>query len=245
MNKFKVGATILGLALVTLAIPPRTKADEWDKKTTVTFSAPVEIPGVGAQILPAGTYVFKLLDSQSDRHIVQVFNVRGDHVYATILAIPNYRLKATDKTVMTFRERTTGDPEAIRAWFYPGNQWGQEFVYPKKRAIELAKITNLPVLAMPTELETSITQPVATADEPPVIALKAAPIEAIKPTGESVAMTEVVEAPPVETAAAAVPTPEPEKTLPKTASPLPLLGLIGILSIAAGFALGGFPKRPA
>src|SRR5688572_12889333 len=100
----------------------------WNKKTSVTFSGPVEIPGVGAQILPAGTYIFKLLDSQSDRHIVQIFNKDESHVYATILAIPNYRLKATDKTVMTFAERAVGDPEAIRAWFYPGDTWGQEFV---------------------------------------------------------------------------------------------------------------------
>jgi hypothetical protein len=239
MNRFRVGAMIFCLALVALAFPPRTKADEWNKKTTVKFSAPVEIPGVGAQVLPAGTYVFKLLDSLSDRHIVQIFNVRGDHVYATILAIPNYRLKSTNKTVMTFRERAAGEPEAIRAWFYPGRNWGEEFVYPKKRAIELAKITNLPVLAMPTELATNLTLPVAKADEPPVIALKEAPLEAVKPTGEVVAITEVVEAPPVQTAAAA-----PEKSLPKTASPLPLLGLIGLLSLGAGFALLGFPKRP-
>jgi hypothetical protein len=242
MNKFRVGAMIFGLALLALAFPPGTKADEWNKKTTVSFNVPVEIPGVGAQILPAGTYVFKLLDSQSDRHIVQIFNERGDHVYATILAIPNYRLKATDKTVITFRERAAGEPEAIRAWFYPGNSWGQEFVYPKKRAIELAKTTNLPVLAMPTELETNLTLPVTSLDEPPVIALKAAPIEAVKPTGEVVPIAEVVEAPPVQTAA--VQTPEPEKSLPKTASPLPLLGLIGIVSLGAGLALLGFPKRP-
>jgi len=242
MNRFRIGATICCLALVTLAFPPRGNADEWNKKTTVKFSAPVEIPGVGAQVLPAGTYVFKLLDSQSDRHIVQIFNVRMDHVYATILAIPNYRLKPTDRTVMTFRERAAGDPEAIRAWFYPGNTWGQEFVYPKKRAIELAKITNLPVLAMPTELATNLTQPVTKADEPPVIALKEAPIEAVKPTGETVAISEVVEAPPVQLAAAAQPQ-EPEKSLPKTASPLPLLGLIGLLSLGAGFALWRLPKR--
>jgi len=231
---------IFCLALVALVFPPSTKADEWNKKTKVTFSGPVEIPGVGAQVLPAGTYVFKLLDSQSDRHIVQIFNERGDHVYATILAIPNYRLKATDRTVMTFRERAAGDPEAIRAWFYPGNTWGHEFVYPKKRAIELAKITNLPILAMPTELATNLTLPVAKVDEPAVIALKEAPIEAVKPTGEVIPIAEVVEAPPVQTAAA-----EPEKTLPKTASLLPLLGLIGLLSLGAGLALSGFPKRAA
>jgi len=215
-----------------------------EQETTVTFSAPVEVPGVGAQVLPAGTYVFKLLDSQADRHIVQILNPRGNHIYATVLAIPNYRLKATDKTVMTFNERAVGEPEAIRAWFYPGNNWGQEFVYPKQRALELAKITNLPVLAMPTDLATYLIQPVVSADEPPVIALKAAPIEAVKPTGEVVAVNEVVEAPPVEAVAAVQTTPEPEMRLPKTASLMPLVGLIGLLSLGAGFALLGFPKRP-
>jgi len=226
---------------MALAFPARTKADEWNKMTTVSFSSSIEIPGVGAQILPAGTYVFKLLDSLSDRHIVQIFNERGDHVYATILAIPNYRLKVTDKTVMTFRERAVGEPEAIRAWFYPGDSFGQEFVYPKKRAIELAKVTNVPVIAMPDELATNLTLPVTKADEPPVIALKEAPLEAVKPTGETVAISEVVEAPPVQTAAAA---PTPEKSLPKTASLLPLLGLIGLLSLGISLALWGFSKRP-
>jgi hypothetical protein len=240
MNRFKVGAMIFCFALVALAFPSGAKSDEWNKKTTVTFSAPVEIPGAGAQVLPAGTYVFKLLDSQSNRNIVQIFNERQDHLFSTILAIPNYRLRRTDKPVITFRERAAGAPEAVRAWFYPGSHWGNEFVYPKTRALELAKLTNLPVLAMPAELATNLAEPVKSADEPPVIALKQAPIEAVKPTGEVVAMTEVVEPPPVETAAV-----QPEKTLPKTASLLPLLGLMGLLSLAAGAVLSVIPKRLA
>jgi hypothetical protein len=240
MNRFTIGAMAFCFALLALGFPRGAKADEWNKFTVVTFSAPVEIPGVGAQVLPAGTYVFRLLDSQSDRHIVQIFNERQDHVFSTILAIPNFRLQATDKTVMTFKERATGQPEAIRAWFYPGNRWGQEFVYPKARAIVLAKETNLPVLAMPTELAPNLVEPIKSADEPPVVALKQAPIEAVKPTGEVVALTEVVEPPPVETAM--VQPSEPKKALPRTASLLPLLGLIGLLSLAAGTALSLIPK---
>ena len=182
IDRFRVVAMIFCLSLVALTFLPSAKADEWNRKTTVTFSAPVEVPGVGAQTLPAGTYVFKIVDSLSDRHIVQIFNEAEDHVYTTILAIPNYRLKATDKTVMTFRERAAGQPEAIRAWFYPGRQWGEEFVYPKFRAVELAKITNEPVLATPIEL-----------DKAPVEALKTAPVIAVKPTGEEVEVAEVVE----------------------------------------------------
>jgi hypothetical protein len=238
MNRFKVGAMIFCFALVTLAIPHGAKANEWNKKTVLTFSKPFEVPGVDAQILPAGTYVFKILDSQSDRNIVQIFNESQDHVFTTILAIPNYRLRATNKTVITFRERAAGQPEALRAWFYPGRNWGQEFVYPKKRAIELAKLTNVPVLAMPTELAPILVEPVKSADEPPVIALKQAPIEAVTPTGEVVAMTEVVEPPPVQIA-------EAKESLPKTASLLPLFGLLGLLSLAVGAVLSFIPKRIA
>lgn len=216
----------LSIAVFCMIFASTASAQRWDKKTTMTFSAPVEIPGAGAQVLPAGTYVFRLLDSLSDRNIVQIFNKDESHVYATILAIPNYRLRATDKTVMTFAERATGDPEAIRAWFYPGDNWGQEFVYPKKKAVELAKVTKLPVLYIPDEVAPNIVVPVRTASEPPVIALKEAPVMAVKPTGEIVPIAEVVVAPPVQTA-----------SLPKTAGTLPLMALIGLLSLGVGFSL--------
>ena len=113
-------------------------------------------------------------------------------IYATILAIPNYRLKATDKTVITFRERPAGEPEALRAWFYPGRNWGEEFVYPKAKAIELAKATNTPVLFTPVEIPVEVAEPIKSADEPVVVELKRAPIMAIKPTGEEVQLAEVV-----------------------------------------------------
>src|SRR5712692_6706298 len=108
MNLFKTVTTVCCMALMGAMLAPSAKVDDWNRKTVITFSGPVEIPGVhlkGWGVLPAGTYVFKILDSQSDRHIVQIFNKDQTTVYATILAIPNYRLKATDKTVMTFRER--------------------------------------------------------------------------------------------------------------------------------------------
>ena len=198
----------------------------------MTFNAPIEVPGVGAHNLPAGTYVFKIFDSLADRHIVQIFSEDETHVFTTILAIPNYRLKATDKTVMTFKERAEGQPEAIRAWFYPGRQWGEEFVYPKSRAIELAKITNQPILATPIEL-----------DAAPIEALKTAPVIAVAPTGEVVEVTKVVETPPkvVEPAPVEV----AAKSLPQTASLLPLAGLIGLLSLGTGLALLVIGKRAA
>jgi hypothetical protein len=228
MKRLKVVTMLCGFVLMALAFSAKVQADTYDKKTTFTFSAPFEVPGVDAQVLPAGTYVFKLLDSMSDRNIVQIFNEAGTHIYTTILAIPNYRLKATDKTVLTFGERGAGSPEAIKAWFYPGETWGQEFVYPKKRALELAKIVNEPVLAVPVETYT-------------VSTLKTVRVEAVKPTGEEVPVTEVVQLPPQTAQTALV----AQASLPQTASSLPLFGLIGLLSLCAGFALLNIAKRAA
>lgn len=237
--------TVFGLALVGAVFSPAAKADAWDRKTEMTFSGPVEIPGVhlkGWGVLPAGTYVFKILDSQSDRHIVQIFNKDESLCYATILAVPNYRLKATGETVVTFRERPVGQPEALRAWFYPGRNWGEEFVYPRAKAVALAKMTNTPVLFMEASIPVEVEAPIKTADEPLVVQLKQTPIMAIKPTGEEVAVAEVITPPPAQE-------PVVEKTemaaatLPKTASSLPLIALFGLLALGGAWTLRLVQKR--
>ena len=231
-------AFVFIISLVCMIFPGSALAQNWNKTTRVTFSQPVEIPGISAQVLPAGTYVFRLLDSLSDRHIVQIFNEDQSRLYANILAIPNYRLRPTDKTVMTFTERSAGSPQAIRAWFYPGDNSGQEFVYPKARAVELAKITNQPVLYMPTELAPNIVAPVKTATEPPVVALREAPLQAVTPTGADVAITEVVSPPPVQIASVQQSASLRETaSLPKTAGSLPLLALLGLFSMSIGISL--------
>lgn len=246
MNAISVAASLCSLLAASALLAPPVKADETNRKTVIQFSGPVEIPGVhlaGWGVLPAGTYVFKILDSPSNRHIVQIFSADEKTIYATILAIPNYRLRSTDKTVMTFRERPAGQPEALRAWFYPGRNWGEEFVYPKAKAIELAKATNTPVLFTPAELPVEVAEPVKLAEV--VTELKRAPIMAIKPTGEEVQVTEVVTPPPAaETQVAAAPAPAPATAasspetaseLPATASATPLIGSIGVLTLAAAF----------
>jgi hypothetical protein len=253
MKLFKAAATLSCVALMGAALAPSAKADDFDKKTTFTFSGPVEIPPVyvtGMRVLPAGTYVFKLLNSSSNRHIVQIFNESQTKIYATILAIPNYRLTPTDRTVITFNEGIAGKPESIRAWFYPGANWGEEFVYPKEKALELAKVTNLPVLA----LETAVREEAAEPDQPQIVAqLEQAPVVAVRPTGETVELAQVIQTEPTPARAAAPVTaqaqasPEPvlyaDNRLPDTASPLPLIGLFGLLSLGGAFAIRGVAKR--
>lgn len=244
MTFLRAAPAVLCMAFMGAAFSPSAKADDYDKKTIVTFSGPVEIPPVhitGMRVLPAGTYVFKLLNSSSNRHIVQIFNQDQTKIYATILAIANYRLVPKDKTVITFNEGLKGQPEAIRAWFYPGANWGEEFVYPKAKAVELAKVTKAPVLALKSEVPVEVAKP----EEPEVVAaLQEAPVVAVRPTGEEVEIAQVVEATPPATVAEA---PEPAQvavnTLPSTASSLPLIALFGLLALGGALTVRSMRKR--
>lgn len=246
MTFLRATPAVLGMAMLAVAFAPSAKADEHNKKTTFTFSVPVEIPAVhikGFGVLPPGTYVFKLVESQSNRHIVQIFNADETMIYATILAIPNYRLRPTDKTVITFNEGIRGRPEALRAWFYPGDNWGEEFVYPKAKAVELAKVSNLPVLAHVTELQVEVAKP----DAPEVVAvLRQAPVLAVKPTGETVELAQVIQTtPPPAVAVAAAPPPAQVAVnrLPDTASQLPLIAMCGLLALVGALTIRSLSKR--
>ena len=105
---------------------PHAAADEWDQKTTFTFNSAVEIPG---KVLPAGSYVFKLASSTADRNTVQVLSQDEKHLYGTFLTIPSQRPEPADEPMITFEERKGDSGEAVKAWFYPGEDSGHEFVY--------------------------------------------------------------------------------------------------------------------
>jgi len=195
------------VALATLFVSSSAKADTWNKATKMTFPEAVEVAGT---VLEPGTYWFQLMDSPANRNIVQVWNADRSQLITTILTIPNYRLRPTGATVVKFSERPTGTPEAIRAWFYPGDNFGQEFVYPKARATQIAQNVEQPVL---TVRDDQAATPVADT-----------PVKAVEPSREEVEITEVVD------------TGAPPAALPTTASPLPLIGFIGLLAVGAGLA---------
>lgn len=199
-------------------------ADQWTKRTVVTFGEAVEIPGM---VLPAGEYVFKLADSMSNRNIVQVFNAEENEIHATILAIPHYRLRPNGDTVILFEERSVGTPRAIHAWFYPGDNYGQEFVYPGERARELARETKEPVLSA----NITPTETIEQLEEAQVIEIT--PEEEEAEVAEALELNPPVLEPPATAAAGALPQPE----LPKTASPLPLIGLLGTSALGLAWLI--------
>jgi hypothetical protein len=191
-------------------------------RTTLTFSQPVEVPG---KVLPAGTYVFEHHEAAANRHIVNIYEKDGKKLITSVLAVPDYRLKATSKTVINFTEVAPGQPQAIRAWFFPGTTVGDELVYSKTRAQALATGSNVVVPAM-DDTEVAKTDTMKDAD---VVAMtpdkKEEPISTIQTT-------------PMPTTAQETKAPEPKREeLPKTASTLPMITLLGAGVLLLGFAL--------
>jgi hypothetical protein len=217
---------------ISFALLPTLQGDQWDKKTLLTVNEPIQVPSCCTPdhtvTLQPGEYVLLLVDSLSDRHIVRVFDKDQKNVITTILAIPNYRLQPTGKTVFQYWEVPVGQPKALRAWFYPGDNFGQEFAYHKQTAVQIATYDKAPVpaIAIDTKVEED---------------LKTAPLVVVDESGTTseLAQTKPEPAPApqleqVQTAAVRAPEPvEPARTLPETASPMPLLGIIGILSLSA------------
>jgi LPXTG-motif cell wall-anchored protein len=256
MKHLSIIQTAACAALFVAALSPRAvKADEWDKKTYLTFSGSVQVPGA---VLPAGKYVFKLLESPADRYVVQIFNERENHIFATVLAIPDYKLDPPDKTQISFYEAPAGQPEPIRAWFYPGDNYGREFVYNKHEAALIAQAGSQNVqtevtttvaqnTAPNSEINTTETQALqsaAVATEPEIESNK--PVEAPEPvpvvtepapqTTESpmVRSEETTTDQPTDTAA---PAPEPSSSLPATGSEMPMVLLVGLVSIAGAMTV--------
>ena len=189
-NRYRsLGPALLSAALLGFGLTPTATSDEWNKKTVVTTNVPIEIPG---KALPAGTYVFKLLDSPSNRNIVQIFDKDEKHLLATALTVPNYRLEPADKPLLQFEERPSGTPEALKAWFYPGDTYGQEFVYPHRRAVELAKRTKQNVLSMRDDMAQNMKTQSSSASSPDIQSLQKAEVTGVNPEGGQVEIEVIV-----------------------------------------------------
>jgi len=245
MKGLQLSTALFAAAVGFVAVAPNANADEWDRKTIITTSEPIEVPGA---TLPAGTYVFKLADTtDASRHTVIIQNQRENHTYATILAIPNYRLKPTGKSRFMFWETPAGAPKALRAWFYPGDNMGQEFAYKKDRATQITQTTKTQE-QVPVDTNNEVAQaapapapetepapaPVETAQNTPPPAPEPAPVaEAPAPAPEPAPAPA-----PVEVAQNTTP-----NELPQTGSNMPLLALFGFSSVGLSLLVGRLVKN--
>lgn len=244
------------LGLMTLV--PSAMADQWNKRTILTVNEPIQVPG---KVLQPGKYVMKLMDSPSNRHIVQIFNEREDQLQTTVLAIPNYRLQPTGKTEFQWWETPAGQPRAMRAWFYPGDNFGQEFAYPKTEAVTIAatNTANVPTTYAETEAELA-TARVGTVDragtemeldrqtynrEESTVAQNRTTTTDNQVATQPATQPEVREQTQIAenraTPSGAGMTEDTGarsrmRSLPRTASPMPMFGFAGLLALGAGMA---------
>ena len=138
------------LAIATMLMVTGARADEYTKQTFLTFSGPVQVPGM---TLPAGTYMFKLADPESGRRAIQIWDEKGTKLFTMLLTIPDEQPEAKDDPVVMFSERPSGAAPAVKSWFYPAERTGYEFIYPKDQAMKIAAATNTPVLSYDTDVK--------------------------------------------------------------------------------------------
>jgi len=240
-----------GFVFAAASFAPSLLADQWSKKTIITVNEAVQLPSCCTPdhlvTLQPGTYVLVLVDSLSDRHIVRVMDKSETKVILTTLAIPNYRLKVRGKTTFQYWETPAGQPKMMRAWFYPGDNFGQEFAYHKAKSIELAKIVMAPVpaIAVETTEEADLRTAALVVVDPKGTEV---PVKVEAPQAAVVARVEAAPDPaPAPVAAAATQEPaaavSAPAALPNTASSYPLIGSIGMAMLLAYGVMSFISKR--
>lgn len=237
MTNIRLTTALVATAIGMVVIAPRAKADDWDKKTIITTSAPLNVAGT---VLQPGKYVFQLLYAHPNQNVVQILNYRENHLYATVIAHPvgymqqgippDLQGAQAGKAHVTFWETPAGQPKALRDWYYVGAFQGEEFPYHPVTT-QISQVTQqqqTPAPAPPA--------PVAEAPAPqpqPEIAQNTPP-----PAPEAPAPAPEATPAPQSEAPAAAPA-----TLPQTAGNIPLLALFGFGSIGLAIGLGLFVKR--
>lgn len=249
-TKFTLAVAIL---IAAAFCSPQAQADAWNKTTTITVNEPLRLPMI---VLQPGTYELRLVEDDAYRHVIQVSDKTG-RVLTTFLAVPNYRLKATGKTEFQYWEVPAGQAKALRAWFYPGDNFGHEFVYPKGDTAQLSAdaSTKIPTTTAQSNEELR-TAPLENVDE------SAKPEEPASNSVETPAQTAAAEpAPPSPQATASVketPQAQPQPAapalssltaqaapvrndpgqLPQTGSNVPVIGAVGVASWLLAFFAG-------
>ena len=221
---------------------PNSKASEFDKKTILTFSEPVQIPGA---ILGAGTYVVERAVPGGNPDIVRFLSSDERHIYATVLTIPTERGTPPNKPEVTFAETPSGTPQAVKKWWYPGETTGEEFIYPKGAPVLTARATGLETRSSQPPPE-SVKPAAPPASEPEPSSTPNQPAEEQPLSSSEVQTAEVTNPPPEPAPSQTATTPPATSTtpqtqeLPKTASNLPLLVILGTAMFLGGIGWKAF-----
>ncbi len=179
--------------------------------------------------LPPGDYILSVHDKLLDREIFQVKGAKDGKVYSNFLAIHGKGGNA--RTILTFWSGP-GDVKAIRAWFIPGQAETWDFVYPKERAIELAKASGSPVAAIDLSGLPKPNNPLLSADDLRAVQLWLLTPKRVGPGADGVQIAAAKIGPKHPRAAA--PSGDETHTMPRTSSNFVEMLAAGATLVAAG-----------
>jgi hypothetical protein len=231
MSRVTKASGLIMVGFAVLLASAAARANTIDKLTYMTFSGPVQIPGV---TLKAGTYRFHVTNPTTNPYVLQVLSRDGMTVYSQFLTIPAYRATPTADATVTLRETRADTPPAIRSFFEGGKREGYEFIYPS---------------AMPSVSEPSPSAAVTPAAVKPAAeqAVRPAPVQQQAEANASPTVAPVQpaskQAAPAAAPQSATPSTSAKPELPRTASTLPAIGLTGLGMVLFGWGISTWRRR--
>jgi hypothetical protein len=193
MKRLTLFTTACVLAAVAVfATQLRAQNIDTNERTFFMFKTAVELPGV---VLEPGEYEFRLAENQS-RNVVQVLRKDDMKPMGQFTFVPAERERATDETMVMFKEAREGMTPAVQYWYIPDAKVGKEFIYPKDQAQKIAARTGQTVRSEEGPIQA------ATADANPAPpAIPPAPADRPRPVAAQADASPVVAQPAVEASA--------------------------------------------
>jgi hypothetical protein len=252
------GFTIVGLVAILGVAAPSLRGDDWNLKTSFTVDQQIEVPG--AILEPDTTYIIHVMELQANRNVMRISNEDESEVITTFHTVDDRRREElVENPTFDFMEVPAGHPKPVRAWYYPGRVTGFEFLYPEEQKERIAAYgSRAPaaeqVAALNTPAEPVFAEPAPPAVQPEIAAeAEPAPVEPLaiekqeeiaveraKPEEAEPVLTAQAQPPAQSQPSAQAPAAPQADALPATAGALPLLGLLGALSVGAGMLLRRF-----
>jgi hypothetical protein len=128
MRVHRIAHTLSGVVLLGVLATSTTGAIPNARRTTnFTFKASVALPGV---TLPAGSYVFEVMNPDTSADLVRVMNRERNRTYTMQFTRRVQRPASGDlKAIVALGESPAGTPQPIKTWFPDNETTGREFIY--------------------------------------------------------------------------------------------------------------------
>ncbi len=207
-------AVVLGIGAVHASAADSATA------ATLTISEATKVPGL---TLEPGTYSIRVVDHLADRLIVRV-DSPGNAAHSTFIGVRNRSIPQPSAPGAVPWSNPAGGTTSLRGFEFPGGGPVVEFVYPKAEAVAIAKVNTDKVPAIDPASEGKVSDPSLSKDDMEVVTLWML-------SSTQVGGTPDIKAERLQQVASAHPPKPVIAKLPHTASLMPLVWIMGLVSL--------------